>query len=120
MNVAAQREDPASVLASYRRVLRLRARSLALSAGSLEIIDPLADPNKIFAYRRAYEDADRRETAEIFLNFSAREVPIDLRDVPRSADALLHSNLRDESVAAKARHVLRPWEGVVMLRNRDS
>jgi glycosidase len=118
MNVAAQREDPTSVLASYRRTLHLRASSLALSSGSLEIIDPPADPNKVFAYRRAYEDADRQETAEIFLNFSKREVPIDLRDLPRSAEARLYSNLQDVPKAAKGRHVLRPWEGVVMLRDR--
>lgn len=118
MNVAAQREDPASVLASYRRMLQLRARSLALSAGSLEIIDPPTDPNKVFAYRRSFEDADRQETAEIFLNFSKREVPIDLRHLPASAEARLHSNLHDASVTAKGRHLLRPWEGVMILRNQ--
>jgi len=117
MNVAAQREDPDSVLASYRRMLQLRARSLALSAGSLEISDPPADPNAVFAYRRYYEDADRQETAEIFLNFSKREVTVDLRDRPGSAEARLYSNLRDAATAAKARHVLRPWEGVVMMRD---
>lgn len=120
MNVAAQREDPGSVLVSYRRTLQLRARSLALSAGSLEIIDPPADPNKIFAYRRAYEGADREETAEIFLNFSKRAVPIDLRHLARCADARLYSNLHDASVAAKGRHVLRPWEGVVILQNQGT
>jgi glycosidase len=120
MNVAAQREDPGSVLASYRRTLQLRAKSMALSAGSLEIIDPPADPNKIFAYHRAYEDADREETAEIFLNFSKREVPIDLRHLRRRADARLYSNLHDASVVAKGRHVLRPWEGVVILQNQGT
>lgn len=117
MNVAAQRRDPASVLASYRRMLRLRGTSLALSAGSLELLDPPADPNKIFAYRRIYEDTDRREVADVFLNFSKREVPIDLRYLPQSADARLYSNLCDASIAAKGRHVLRPWEGAVVLRN---
>jgi alpha-glucosidase len=117
MNVAAQREDPTSVLTSYRRMLHLRGRSLALSAGNLELLDPPANPNKVFAYRRVYEDADRQEIAEIFLNFSKREMPIDLRHLPGSAEGRLYSNLRDAPVAAKGRHVLRPWEGAVVLRD---
>lgn len=117
MNVAAQRQDPTSVLTSYRRMLQLRGRSLALSAGDLELLDPPADPNKVFAYRRVYEDAERQETAEIFLNFSKREMPIDLRHLPGSAEARLYSNLRDAPIAAKGRHVLRPWEGAVVLRD---
>ncbi|MGB8332558.1 MAG: alpha-amylase family glycosyl hydrolase, partial [Polyangiales bacterium] len=120
MNVALQREDPASVLASYRRMLRLRALSLSLCAGSLEITDPPADDNKIFAYRRHYEDADRQEIAEVFLNFSKREVSLDLRHLPRRAESRLYSNLQDTPKAAKARHVLRPWEGVVVLRNEPT
>jgi len=115
MNVAAQREDPRSVLASYRRMLRLRGSSLALSAGNLEIIDPPAKPNKVFAYRRVYEDADRRETADVFLNFSKREVPIDLRWLSQRSESRLYSNLREAPIAARGRHVLRPWESAVVL-----
>jgi alpha-glucosidase len=117
MNVALQRKDPTSVLASYRRMLQLRGASLALSAGSLEIVDPPANPNKIFAYQRVYEDADRREVADVFLNFSKREVPIDLRQLPQGSEARLYSNLRDAPIAARGRHVLRPWEGAVVLRS---
>ena len=115
VNVASQREDPASVLSAYRRMLTLRRRSLALSAGSLEVADPSIHRKEIFAFRRFYEDSRRRETAEVFLNFSKREVAIDLRNRPVGSDALLHSNLHDTPVAAKARHVLRPWEGAVVL-----
>ena len=120
MNVAAQREDPASVLASYRRMLRLRSSSLALSAGELTIVDSPADPKKVLAYRRLYEDADGREVADIFLNFSKAEVPIDLRHLPQGADALLYSNLHDTPVEASRRHLLRPWEGAVVLRDQRS
>ncbi len=96
-------------------MLGLRRRSMALSAGSLELADPSAHRKEIFAFRRVYEDARRRESAEVFLNFSKREVPIDLRDRPLGPDALLHSNLHDTPVAAKTRHTLRPWEGAVVL-----
>jgi hypothetical protein len=99
------------VLSSYRRMLQLRGASLALSAGSLEILDPPANPNKVFAYHRVHEDADRRETADVFLNFSKREVPIDLRRLSLSSEARPYSNLSDAPIAARGRHVLRPWEG---------
>jgi len=117
MSVAAQRDDPSSVLAAYRRMLQLRRQSLALSAGSLELMDPPANPNQVLAYRRVYESTERLETAEVFLNFSKREVPIDLRDLPRVADARLYSSLHDAPVAARGRHVLRPWEGAVVVRD---
>ncbi|MGB5696899.1 MAG: alpha-amylase family glycosyl hydrolase [Polyangiales bacterium] len=119
MNVAAQREDQTSVLTSYRRMLRLRGRSLALSAGHLELIEPRADANKVFAYRRLYEDGERQESAEIFLNFSKREVPIDLRHLPGGAEARLYSNLHDVPITARGRHLLRPWEGAVVLRDHS-
>lgn len=116
MNVAAQRTDPTSVLAAYRRMLRLRRASMALSSGALELIDPPADPKRILAYRRIYEDARQHETAEVFLNFSKKHVPLDLRHLPASAAARLHSNLHDEPVRARGKHVLRPWEGAVVLQ----
>ncbi|MDH4281700.1 MAG: DUF3459 domain-containing protein, partial [Myxococcales bacterium] len=119
MNVAAQREDQTSVLTSYRRMLRLRSQNLALSAGHLELLDPRADAKTVFAYRRLYEDTERQESAEIFLNFSKREVPIDLRHLPSGAAARLYSNLHDAPVAARGRHVLRPWEGAVVLRDHS-
>jgi alpha-glucosidase len=115
INVAAQKSDPSSVLAAYRRMLRLRRRSLALSSGELEIIDPPANPKKVLAFRRVYEDAERREDAEVFLNFSRREVPLDLGHLPSGASARLLSNLHDKPNVARGKHVLQPWEGVVVL-----
>jgi alpha-glucosidase len=117
LNVAAQKADPNSVLAAYRRMLRLRRRSLALSSGCLELFEPPANPKRVLAYRRKYEDADRQETAEVFLNFSSRSAPLDLRDLPQASDARLFSNLHDEPVPGRGNHVLRPWEGVVVLRD---
>lgn len=114
-NVASQKADPSSVLAAYRRMLRLRRRSLALSSGTLELLNPPADPKKVLAYRRVYEDGERGETGEVFLNFSKRKVLLDLGHLPSGGKALLHSNLQDETRPARGKHVLRPWEGVVAL-----
>jgi oligo-1,6-glucosidase/alpha-glucosidase len=115
LNVAAQKADATSVLASYRRMLRLRRGSLALSSGSLELVNPPADSKDVLAYRRVYEDDNGQETAEVFLNFSKRKVGLDLRHLGRGADFRLYSNLHDGPVAARGRHVLRPWEGAVVL-----
>ena len=119
-NVAVQKADPSSVLAAYRRMLHLRRRSLALSSGRLELVEPPADPKRVLAYRRVYEDAEQQEAAEVFLNFSRRDVPLDLRHLPSSSEALLHSNLHDHRVGARGVHVLRPWEGAVVLHAEDT
>jgi oligo-1,6-glucosidase/alpha-glucosidase len=114
-NVAGQKADPTSVLSSYRRMLQLRRRSLALSSGRLELIEPPANPKKVLAYRRTYENAGGRETADIFLNFSGRHVPLDLRHLPMDPGTRLHSNLHDRPVPGRGKHMLRPWEAAVVL-----
>jgi oligo-1,6-glucosidase/alpha-glucosidase len=120
MNVATQKADPTSVLASYRRMLALRRKSLALSSGSLELVDPPASSKDVLAYRRDYEDENRQESAQVFLNFSKRKVRLDLRHLPRGTDVRLYSNLHDGSVAARGNHVLSPWEGAVVLPGRHA
>lgn len=104
VNVAEQRDNPASILNSYRRMLRLRKASPALLGGSLELLDPPADPERVLAYRRKHG----REQARVYLNFSAREAHVAL---PRGR---LQSNLRDAPEAAATRRILAPWEGVVV------
>jgi len=109
VNVDQQREDQGSVLHAYRRMLALRRRSAALSGGSLEMIEPGGDPGRVLAYLRRYE----RDEARVYLNFSPRETRIAL---PRGR---LHSNLRDAPEPAEKRRSLAPWEGVVVLDDRD-
>jgi alpha-glucosidase len=50
LNVAAQRDDPASMLSLYRRLIRLRRASPALHAGGYRALDDL--PESVFAYLR--------------------------------------------------------------------
>ena len=107
INVASQRDDPGSVLSSYRRMLALRRRSLALSGGHLELLPPLADPARVLGFSRRHED----ELVWVFLNFSAREAMLDLRTVP---GGYLCSNLSDEQEPVRSRRVLAPWEAVVV------
>jgi len=107
VNVAAQRDDPGSVLSTYRRMLALRRRSLALSGGRLELVDAHCDPRRVLAYRRAHAG----ETAHVFLNFSDRAARLDLREVPGTH---IWSSLQDAPVPVAAQLELRPWEGVVV------
>lgn len=107
INVAAQQEEPTSVLAAYRRMLALRRSSLALSSGRMEIIEPPGDAKRLLAYRRDYGD----ESAHVFLNFFERTTAIDLRPL---AGLPMYSNLHDRIVAAPSRHELAPWEAVLI------
>ncbi|MFL5776223.1 MAG: alpha-amylase family glycosyl hydrolase, partial [Chloroflexota bacterium] len=71
VNVAAQSDDPRSMLAFYRRLIAERRRSLALRRGSYATLPGL--PHEVFGYARDAGD-DRRL---IVLNFGAEPVTID-------------------------------------------
>ncbi len=107
INVASQREDPGSVLSAYRRMLAWRRRSPALSSGRLELSDPRGDARHVLAFTRIHG----HEVVRVYLNFSARETAIDLRDL---GGARVQSNLRDAPEAAGGRRLLAPWEAVLV------
>ena len=66
VNVADQEPDPASLLIFYRRLLRVRRASPALSGGEYEVIDTGHD---VLAFWR--RSADPAQTCVVALNFSA-------------------------------------------------
>ena len=107
INVAAQRDDPSSVLSAYRRLLALRHRSRALSGGRLELLDLAGARSGILAYRRV----DGDEQVVVVLNFSARRQLVDLRAF---AGTELHSSFHDAVCPVPARHILQPWEAVLL------
>lgn len=77
-SVAAQREDPTSVLHLYRRLLAARHASAALRVGSWT---DLPAPEGVLVYERTAGN-DRRT---VLVNFS--EVPVDVPlDVPMSIE----------------------------------
>lgn len=113
VNVAAQSHDPRSILSCYRALLALRRRSLALQAGSLELLDLPGLPPAVVSYRRVYGEGDRAEVAEVRLNVSPREVLVDLPAL-RGRTAL--STLRGPIAADVSRLTLGAYEGVVALQ----
>ena len=78
-----------------------------------ELIEPRAHSSRVLAYMRRHD----REVASVYLNFSRRAVPVDLRGMTGTR---LHSNLHDECGTAKVSYVLRPWEAIVMIRERGA
>ncbi|MBK6532449.1 MAG: DUF3459 domain-containing protein [Deltaproteobacteria bacterium] len=111
MNVAAQENDPRSILSCYRQLLALRNRSLALQAGSLELLSPAGVPLAVVAYRRRHGEGERAEVAEVFLNFSSREARVELPALP---DRTVFSTLRGPMDPSESRITLQAFEGVVV------
>jgi len=101
-NVAAQAVDPGSMLALYRALLALRRAQLALSIGSLTLIDAAPD---VLAYERR-SGADRLLVA---LNFSAEGRPLPLTAETGEAHTLA-STLARRPIDG----TLAPNEGVVL------
>lgn len=112
INVASQRRDETSVLATYQRMIRLRRQSSSLTEGSLELIAPRARSSRVLAYTRK----DDREVAAVHLNFSRRTIALDLRGM---TGMRLHSNLHDAVAMAKPSYTLKPWEAIIMIREKD-
>ncbi len=113
LNVASQTREPESLLRCYRALLALRREHAALQMGALEWIEDPALPDDVVAYRRVLGEGDACERVEVFLNFSKREVALDLR---ARVGQTLFSTRRGERVAAPMRYALAAWEGVVITR----
>ena len=111
INVAAQRDDPASLLTCYRTLLALRRELPALHAGALEFSTDPRLPRAVVAYRRTYDG----EVADVFLNFGRREVPLDLG---RHAGRSLYSNRASDVSPVPAQRSLAAHEGVVIFDRR--
>ena len=111
-NVASQEGDPRSLLRCYRSLLQLRRGSRALHKGSLEWIDSPRLPAQVVAYSRVFTQGAIRESAEVFLNFSTRPIPL-----PQLATSgrTLFSNQRGERQATPPEITLAPLEGIVLL-----
>ena len=74
-NVAAQADDPGSMLTLYRRLLALRRAEPALAVGSFALVDA---PAGVLAYRRQHGNRDLL----ILLNLTDRNVTIEWQGAP--------------------------------------
>jgi oligo-1,6-glucosidase/alpha-glucosidase len=111
VNVAAQHEEPGSLLHHYRSLLALRKKSRALHGGKLELVDDPRLPADVVAYRRVHERGAEREDVHVFLNFGDRDASLDLRDHGGRA---LFSSKRGHTAAAGPAYALGPYESVLL------
>jgi oligo-1,6-glucosidase/alpha-glucosidase len=106
-NVAAQTDDPGSLLSCYRALLALRRAHPALQEGSFAWLEE-ALPDDVVAYRRAHEGA----RVEVFLNFGDRAAKLRL---PAARGRRLWSTRGGALVAAPSTYVLGAFEGVMIV-----
>jgi oligo-1,6-glucosidase len=102
VNVAAQRDDPTSVLAHYRRLIRLRHDVPAVVHGDFGLL--LADDERIWAFTRRWEAVELL----VIANLSSYDVVPELDGWDDGV--LLLGNLPDPGPQ------LRPWESRVLQR----
>jgi alpha-glucosidase len=106
-NVAAESADPASVLATYRRLLAARREITALRRGTYETID--TGVPDVFAWRRLAGDS----RAVVAVNFANEERRIRIPG-PDAARACAGTHLDPPSPDAGGLLMLRPFEGVIL------
>jgi oligo-1,6-glucosidase len=101
-NAASQRDDPASVLAHYRRLITLRRETPVVALGDFAMLLP--DHEHVYAFTRTLD----REVLLVVCNVSP--TPYRLADLlPQARDArLVLGNLADPG------DMLRPWEALVL------
>ena len=105
INVAAQLDDPDSILNYYRHLIALRKREAVIREGDYREL--MADREDIIAYERAMEG--RKLT--VLANFTDREISV-CEETMANAGAPELSNYPDVPQAGK----LRPYEAVMYLK----
>ncbi|MCL2849972.1 MAG: alpha-amylase family glycosyl hydrolase, partial [Micrococcales bacterium] len=106
INVAAQRDDPQSVLAHYRRLIALRREDVTVSLGRFDMLLP--DDEHIYAFTRTWAD-DRLLVAA---NLTAQPRQADLGEDLTSATLVLATHA--ETIVDGPVLRLRPWQAVVV------
>ncbi|MCV2490929.1 alpha-glucosidase [Geodermatophilus sp. YIM 151500] len=115
-NADAQRDDPGSVLAHYRRLIALRHESAVVALGHFEMLLP--DHEHVYAFRRTLGD----DALVVVCNVSGKPYPL-AELLPEAVDAdLVLGNLTvdddggdgDDSGGIGDGAVLRPWEARVL------
>lgn len=107
INAAAQRDDPDSVLAHYRRLIVLRHEEPAVALGDFAMLLP--DDEHVYAFTRTLDGV----SLLVLVNVSGEERAVALpeTDLWRGAELLLGNRS-----AAAVDDVLRPWEARVHRR----
>jgi alpha-glucosidase len=108
-NVKTQSNNPTSVLALYRHLLRYRRETAALNRGNYRALTNV--PATCFAYLREYEGERRL----VVLNFGGTPLTLSLADVAARGEIVLSTELdRSSENVDLANLKLRPYEGLIV------
>lgn len=106
INAAQQREEPDSILAFYKKLIRLRKEKKVIAEGKIEFLYP--DIRQVLAYRRY----DEKEELLAVFNMTAQEVTMNLAKGWEDGSMLI-GNYQDRMQEGDVLH-LRPWECLVL------
>ncbi len=110
INAAAQRDDPDSVFAHYRRLIALRHELPVVAHGDFTMLLP--ESPDVYAFRRRLDDVELL----VLGSFSGGRVSVELPDASQwAASEVLLSNLPG-GVPEGRGLVLEPWEARVLSR----
>lgn len=109
VNVAAQEDDPTSMLSFVRSLLAMRREMPVLhQQGDFRFVDGL--PEDILAYTRTLDG----DTALVVLNYGAQHHTLDLSALDASGEVLLNTRMDRNEVAELAALEVRPYEGILL------
>jgi alpha-glucosidase len=108
LNVAAERDDPTSMLTLVRRLIALRRSSRALSVGSYRGVPGSEDDAVVFVREHA------GERLLVALNLGSRALALDLSAVGQRGAVLLSTHLEHQHTVDLARLSVRPDEGMII------
>jgi alpha-glucosidase len=116
-NVAREQQDAGSMLSLYKRLIRLKKGSQALTAGIYEPVD--AGPKECLLYQRVFQAEAHAEAMLIAVNFSARvltvTIPTTIPTFGRTGTLLLSTDpQRGQETWSADRFQLGPDEGIVV------
>ena len=112
VSVAAQQDDPDSLLSCCRRFLLARKATPALHSGDLRLVDVNITGRDVVGYIRRATVGGEMECACVLLNMSGRSRRLP-NPVPGST--LLVGTEREGHALDGESVCLRPWEGVVLV-----
>jgi alpha-glucosidase len=107
INVAVQRDDPASMLTLYRRLIALRRATPALAVGSYTPVEAHGD---VFAYIRTHD----KQRCLVVLNLRSQPQQIRLRHAEVQGHIVLSTHLDHTGEAGRDVIELRGDEGLII------
>lgn len=111
-NVAAQSQDPTSMLSYFRALTTLRQSSPALTVGDYRSLE--TGKEDVYAYLRTAEVEGGQQRFLVVLNFGDRTHRIDLSSVGRKGTIVLSTNMLSEGEIPLRQLYVSPNEGIVV------